>query len=133
MGFKENLKFRQMPAVKAVKGIKKAKGKKPSHKFVIDCELPISDNYFVLKDFEQYMAGKIKVDGKMGNLGNAVTVTKDTYSLVVTANIAFSKRYLKYLTKQYPKKQELREYLRIVASNKNTYQLRYLNILNDEE
>ena len=109
------------------------KGKKLNNKFVIDCELPIQDNYFVLKDFEQYMAGKIKVDGKTGNLGSAVTVTKDTYSLTVTASIAFSKRYLKYLTKQYLKKQELREYLRIVASNKNTYQLRYLNVLNDEE
>merc|ERR1711977_595173 len=100
------------------------KGKKPAHKFTIDCELPIADNYFVLKDFEQYMAGKIKVEGKTGNLGNSVTVAKETFSLVVTASIPFSKRYLKYLTKQYLKKQELREYLRIVASSKNTYQLR---------
>ena len=79
------------------------------------------------------MSGKIKVEGKVNNMGSAVTMTKDTYTLVITANIAFSKRYLKYLTKQYLKKQELREYLRIVASNKNTYQLRYLNVLNDEE
>merc|ERR1719326_1290989 len=119
-------------AAKPVKG-KKVKGKKPNHRFVIDCELPISDNYFVLNDFQQYMAGKIKVEGKTGNLGSNVTITKDTFSLVVTANIAFSKRYLKYLTKQYLKKQELREYLRIVASKKDTYQLRYLNVLNDEE
>ena len=118
-------------ATKPAKGIKK--GKKPSHKFVIDCELPISDNYFVLKDFEQYMANKIKVEGKMNNLQGAVTVSKESFSLVVTASIAFSKRYLKYLTKQYLKKQELREYLRIVASNKNSYKLCYLNILNDEE
>ena len=118
-----------MPA----KTVKKGKGKKPNHKFVIDCELPIADNYFVLKDFEEYMRSKIKVEGKVGNLGSAVTVSKDNFALVVQANIAFSKRYLKYLTKAYLKKQELREYLRIVASNKNTYQLRYLNVLNDEE
>ena len=54
-----------MPA----KQVKKGKGKKPSHKFVIDCELPIQDNYFVLKDFEEYMKNKIKVEGKTANLG----------------------------------------------------------------
>ena len=122
-----------MPKTSTKPAIKGKKGKKPSHKFVIDCELPISDNYFVLKDFEQYMAGKIKVDGKMNNLQGSVVVTKESFSLIVTASIKFSKRYLKYLTKQYLKKQELREYLRIVASNKNSYKLCYLNILNDEE
>ena len=119
-----------MPAKQVVKG---KKGKKPNHKFVIDCELPIADNYFVLKDFVEYLTAKIKVDGKVGNLGSAVAVTKAGFTVEVTASIAFSKRYLKYLTKAYLKKQELREYLRIVASNKNTYQLRYLNVLNDEE
>merc|ERR1711998_489938 len=109
----------QMPATWVIKG---KKPKKVSHKFVIDCEMPIADNYFVLKDFEQYMAGKIKVEGKLGNLGSAVTVTKEAFTLVVSANIPFSKRYLKYLTKQYLKKQELREYLRIVSTAKNTYQ-----------
>merc|ERR1711990_1299724 len=119
----------RMPA-KQQKG---KKGKKPNHRFVIDCEIPIQDNYFVLKDFEEYLRSKIKVEGKLGNLGSAVAVNKSGFIIEVTASIAFSKRYLKYLTKAYLKKQELREYLRVVASNKNTYQLRYLNVLNDEE
>ena len=43
-------------------------------------------------------------------------------------------RYLKYLTKKYLKKQQLRDYLHVVANNtaKNTYELRYFNI-NAEE
>jgi len=43
-------------------------------------------------------------------------------------------RYLKYLTKKYLKKQQLREYLHVVANNtqKNTYELKYFNINADD-
>lgn len=37
-------------------------------------------------------------------------------------------RYLKYLTKKYLKKNQLRDYVRVVASNKSGYELRYLHI-----
>jgi len=46
----------------------------------------------------------------------------------VTANIPFSKRYLKYLTKKFLKKSSLRDYLRVVASSKDVYELRFYNI-----
>ncbi len=45
----------------------------------------------------------------------------------------FSKRYLKYLTKKYLKKNNLRDWLRVVASAKDAYELRYFQINNDEE
>jgi large subunit ribosomal protein L22e len=45
----------------------------------------------------------------------------------------FSKRYLKYLTKKYLKKNEIREFLRVVSVNKQNYELRYFNIQNEEE
>ena len=106
--------------------------KKISHKFVLNCKLPIEDNIIVLGDFENFMKTHIKVANKKGNLGSAITVAKDGHNLVVSSNIALSKRYLKYLTKKYLKKQELKEYLRVVASNKSTYELRYFNIQNDE-
>ncbi len=85
-------------------------------KYVINCKLPIEDNVIVLNDFEAYLKSKIKVDNKAGNLGNVVSVTKDSNSIIVQASIPFSKRYLKYLTKKYLKKQELKEYLRVVAT-----------------
>ena len=78
------------------------------------------------EDFTDFLTQKIKVGGKTGNLANAVTVSKDKNNVVVEAKIDFSKRYLKYLTKKYLKKQQMREYLRVVATNKNTYELRYL-------
>lgn len=46
---------------------------------------------------------------------------------------AFSKRYLKYLTKKYLKRNSLRDWLRVVASSKDTYELRYFQINQDDE
>jgi len=49
-------------------------------------------------------------------------------------NVLTFRRYLKYLTKKYLKKQQLRDYLHVVANSqaKNTYELRYFNINADE-
>lgn len=110
---------------------KAVKGKKIASKFVINCSLPIEDNVIVLNDFTDFLTQKIKVQGKTGNMGSNVTVSKDKNNVVVEAKVAFSKRYLKYLTKKYLKKQQMREYLRVVATNKNTYELRYLQVDND--
>merc|ERR1719399_1490709 len=106
---------------KAGKG---AKGKKQVLKFLIDCRLPIEDNVIVLKDFVDFLTGHIKVDNKTNNLGSAVTVNMDKESLVVESKIPLSKRYLK--------KQDLKEFLRVIATTKNTYQLRYFKIQNEE-
>jgi len=42
-------------------------------------------------------------------------------------------RYLKYLTKKYLKKNNLRDWLRVVASSKDAYELRYFQINNEDE
>lgn len=44
-----------------------------------------------------------------------------------------SKRYLKYLVKKFLKKQQLRDWLKVVATNKNTYEIRYFNIDDADE
>merc|ERR1712166_1617189 len=90
----------------------------------IKSSLPLISN-FLLK--------RIKVEGKVGNLTDKVAVTSDANKIVVTATMAFSKRYLKYLTKKYLKKSELRDYLHVVASDKSTYVLKYFNVQQDEE
>jgi large subunit ribosomal protein L22e len=116
-----------------VKTVQKGgKSKKPTHKYTIKCTDPIEDNVLVLNDFESYLVQRIKVDGKTGNLGNSVTVAKDKDTLIIETKIAFSKRYLKYLTKKYLKQQELREYLRVVATAKNVYELKFFTVNNDE-
>jgi large subunit ribosomal protein L22e len=40
---------------------------------------------------------------------------------------------LKYLTKKYLKKNNLRDWLRVVASSTTAYELRYFQINNEEE
>jgi hypothetical protein len=42
-------------------------------------------------------------------------------------------RYLKYLTKKYLKKNNLRDWLRVVASGKDTYELRYFQVCNGSD
>jgi len=72
---------------------------------------------------------RIKVDGKAGQLGDNIKITRDgSTKLTVTSNIPLSKRYLKYLTKKFLKKNSLRDWIRVVASTKDTYQLRFYNI-----
>lgn len=63
----------------------------------------------------------------------AVKVNCDKNTVDVVAPPTFSKRYLKYLSKKYLAKEQLRDYLRVVASSKNAYTLRYYKMSGDDE
>ena len=107
---------------------KVAQEKKVSHAFTIDCSKPVEDKVFNTSNFAEFLRGRIKVEGKVGNLGDHVTVSSEPTKITVSANIAFSKRYLKYLTKKYLKKHSLREFLYVIATGKTGYQIKYFNI-----
>lgn len=79
------------------------------------------------------MLERIKINGKTGQLAGQVAVERTKQKLVVTSEIPLSKRYLKYLTKKFLKKNKLRDWLRVIANTKDTYELRYFNIDQDEE
>ena len=81
--------------------------------------------------FEKFLHDRIKVNGKAGNLGTKVTIARKDTKINVTAELPFSKRYLKYLSKKFLKKQQLRDFLHVVATNKNSYELKYFKINND--
>ena len=66
-------------------------------------------------------------------MGKDVSLAKEKNKIVLTSSVPFSKRYLKFLTKKYLKKNNLRDWLRVVASAKDAYELRYFQINNDEE
>ncbi|KAK9448736.1 60S ribosomal protein eL22 [Limtongia smithiae] len=86
--------------------------------------------------FVAFLNNKIKVDGRTGNLGELIKVSKEGESkVVVDAHTQFSGRYLKYLTKKYLKKKNLRDWLRVVSVSKGVYELRYFNVVvsDDEE
>ncbi|XP_013774143.1 60S ribosomal protein L22-like [Limulus polyphemus] len=120
---------------KNVKHLQKGKGKrkKTQLKFIVDCSHPVEDEIMDVDSFEKYLKERIKVSGKTNNLGNVVTVEKSKTKLLINADMQFSKRYLKYLTKKYLKKNSLRDWLRVVAASKDSYELRYFQINNEEE
>ncbi|KAF9094342.1 hypothetical protein BGX29_000039 [Mortierella sp. GBA35] len=108
--------------------------KKVSYKFVIDCSGPAGDKIFDASAFEKFLHDRIKIEGRTGGLADKVNIVRgDDAKITVTANQEFSKRYLKYLTKKFLKKHQLRDWLRVIASDKGTYELRYFNIANQDE
>merc|ERR1712146_839308 len=115
---------------------KMVKAKKSTVKFVIDCTQPVDDKVLDVALFEKYLHDKIKIGGKTSALAaNNVVISRDRTKLTVAspADLKFSKRQLKYLSKRYLKKQQLRDYLRVVAASKNSYELRYFSISGGDE
>ncbi|XP_061391105.1 large ribosomal subunit protein eL22-like, partial [Musca vetustissima] len=83
---------------------------------------------------EKYIKARMKVNDKVNNLGNNVTFERVKMKLYVNSDVHFSKAYLKYLTKKYLKKNSLRDWIRVVANDKDSYELRYFRInSNDDE
>ncbi|WVQ80606.1 hypothetical protein IAT38_002711 [Cryptococcus sp. DSM 104549] len=111
---------------------KTAAAGKPLHKFIVDCSVPVTDDVFDLAAFEKFLHDRIKVDGKAGQLGENIVIKKEGAKLVLTSQIPFSKRYLKYLTKKHLKKNSFENFLRVVATSKDTYSLKYFKVDQDE-
>ncbi|KAI5091968.1 60S ribosomal protein L22-like 1, partial [Silurus meridionalis] len=119
--------FQKRPSV----GKKSRKG--AAWKFTLDCTHPVEDGILDSANFETFLREKVKVNGKTGNLGNVVQIARLRNKISVSSEKHFSKRYLKYLTKKYLKKNNLRDWLRVVASDKETYELRYFQISQDDD
>lgn len=103
--------------------------------FKIDCSIPAEDGIFgedVLANFQQYFVDNVKLNGIKGKLNNKVRVFMKSNVLHVSSAIAYRKKYFKYVTKKFLKKKSLRDWVRILATGKDTYKLKYYNI-HDEE
>jgi len=117
------------PSTKSSKG----KQAKVTKKFIINASQPASDKIFDVSAFEKFLQDKIKVDGRVGNLGEKVQISQQAEGKIeVITHIDFSGRYLKYLTKKFLKKQQLRDWLRVVSTSKGVYELRFFNVATDE-
>ncbi|KAF5840813.1 ribosomal protein L22e [Dunaliella salina] len=114
--------------------VKKTAQKKKTFSFTIDCSKPVDDKIMEIGSFRDFLTDKIKVDGRPGMLGESIKVAAEKSKVTITSDIHLSKRYLKYLTKKYLKKHNVRDWLRVIASNKdrNVYELRYFNIADNE-
>ena len=112
------------------------KAKKTISKFVIDCTQPVDDKVLDVAQFEKYLIDRIKINGKTGQLGSSnVVLSRDRTKITVTSpsEVNFSKRQLKYLSKRYLKKQQLKDFLRVVAASKLSYEMRYYNITGNDD
>lgn len=110
------------PSIKKKKVVKSV-----NQKFTIDCSEPASDEIFDIASFEKFLQDRIKVGGKVGVLGDVVSVGRDGNIVNVSSKTHYSKRYFKYLTKKFLKKQMLRDYIRVISKGKQGYFLRYFN------
>nr|ACR24950.1 ribosomal protein L22 [Lepidochitona cinerea] len=114
-------------------GGSKGKKKKTTLRYTLDCTHPVEDGIMDCANFEKFLHERIKVAGKMNNFGNNVSLERNKSKITLISDIPFSKRYLKYLTKKYLKKNNLRDWLRVVANQKDSYELRYFQINNEDE
>ncbi len=102
-------------------------------KYFIDFSGPASDGILDAAAFEKFLHDRIKVDGKAGQLGDVVTVTREGEGKIwINTTIPFSKRYLKYLTKKHLKRNQLRDWLRVVATSKQGFEIKFFNVNPDE-
>merc|ERR1711997_283162 len=92
------------PGKVSAKGGKK---KKTTLRFTVDCTHPVEDGIMDVTNFEKYLLERIKVDGKTGNFGTSVALERQ--------------------------KNKLRDWLRVVASSKEAFELRYFQINQDDE
>lgn len=128
---KKTVEKAKKPAEKTAE--KKVEKEKRKANFLIDCTLPVKDKVFQAKELVEYFLNKIKVAGKTKNLGKSVSVACDDGKKIrVNAEIPLAKRYLKYLAKKFLKKQEVRDYLRLVAPSKAGYEFKYFKMESGE-
>jgi len=103
---------------------------------------------------EKFLQERMKYNGKTNNFGNVISLEKTKTKIIVNSDVPFTKRcvtiillsikyffktelylilfynsrYLKYLTKKYLKKNNLRDWLRVVHSGPDSYELRYFQV-----
>ncbi|PWN27029.1 ribosomal protein L22e, partial [Jaminaea rosea] len=105
------------------------KSKAAGQKYFIDFSGPAADGILDAAGFEKFLHDRIKVDGKAGQLGDVVKVQREGEGKInITTTIPFSKRYLKYLTKKYLKRSQLRDWLRVVAQPGGGFIVRFYNV-----
>uniref|UniRef100_A0AC34RCW5 Ribosomal protein L22 n=1 Tax=Panagrolaimus sp. JU765 TaxID=591449 RepID=A0AC34RCW5_9BILA len=115
-------------------GPKATKGKKGTYVFHVECKNPVEDGILKTANFEKFLLERVKFNNRTGNLvAGGIKVEAGKTKITVSSDSPFSKRYLKYLTKKYLKKNSLRDWLRVISSGKDSYEMRYFQINQDEE
>merc|ERR1711872_336596 len=125
-----------MVAIKALKKkpTKLSAKKRQTLRFTISCAPKVADeDIILLPSVETFLKDRIKINNKLNNLGKDVSVESTPKAVTVTANIPFSKRYLKYLMKKFLKKYSMKDFVRVVSKDKESYEFRPYTFDTDSE
>ncbi|KAJ9543123.1 hypothetical protein OSB04_022830 [Centaurea solstitialis] len=74
------------------RGVGTKGGKKKGATFVIDFGKPVEDKIMEIASLDKFLHERIKVGGKVGNLGDSVTISREKNKISVTSDDNFSER-----------------------------------------
>ncbi|EZG43721.1 60S ribosomal protein L22 [Gregarina niphandrodes] len=103
--------------------------------YLVDCEAPVADGLMSAEDLRQFLHDRVKIDGKTGNFQKTnyqtgvttryCTISAQGNKIALEAKLPFNKRYVKFLTKKYLCRNQIRDFIRVVSTNKNELALKY--------
>eukprot|EP00461_Guttulinopsis_vulgaris_P001617 UN01617 len=120
--------------------------------FTINVKKPVQASLFDTPAFVEFLVANFKATkgAKKGSVGKFdATQTKEenlaaySKSVIISSNRAgtrvlihtktpLSKVYIKYMTKKYLKKNELRDYMRVLSTGKRHYSVDFINVKSDD-
>ncbi|EDR28603.1 60S ribosomal protein L22, putative [Entamoeba dispar SAW760] len=121
------------PAANKVLVEKKKINKTEEKTFSCTIDLTNCTDFIEPKKLVTFFRQTIKVQGRAGNTKGIEVKVADKKVTITTSSAKLCKRYMKYLMKKYLKKNNLREWLRVVSDKKDGFELKFFNVQNDEE
>lgn len=101
--------------------------------YTLDCSKCVQDSLFDANDLKEHLISKIKVNGKTGHLGKKILVNAETDKVTIVSQKPLSKRYIKYLSKKFLYARKIKDWVRVVAADRNSYRFSYYNVDKDIE
>ena len=121
------------PAANKIVEKKKIAKEEESAEFRCTVDLTNCQDFIEPKKLVTFLRQTIKVNDKAGNTKGIEIKVADKKVTVATSTAKITKRYVKYLIKKFLKKNNLREWLRVVSDKKEGFELKFYNVQNDEE
>ena len=93
-------------------------------KYTIDFSAPISNKLLTIESVSKYFELNMKLNGLKGKLGDSIKINisdKNNILIQVESTLEFSKKYIKYLTKKYLKKEGIEKFMTINANSPGGY------------
>jgi len=104
-------------------------------KFHLDLSTLVKDNLVELSHVHGYFSEKMKI-GPQSTTQDAslleISMNERMNHINFVAKAPLRKRAIKYYAKKYITKMQLRDYMRVVASNKQGFEVQYYKVASDQ-